>query len=187
MSIKSLILDSIKTKLEFLKNENQINLVEKAGYQMIKALKKGNKVFIAGNGGSAADAQHFAAELSGKFVKQRKGLPAIALTTNSSNITAIGNDFGYEQIFVRQLESLCNEGDIFLGISTSGNSTNIVKAMEYAQQRGLITVGLLGNSGGRLKNFCDFPIIVPSNNTQNIQESHIMLIHILCAIIDEAF
>lgn len=188
MKINKLILNSIKTKFRMLENEDKIKAIERISQIIIDGLKNGKKILIAGNGGSAADAQHFVAELAGKFVSlKRKGLPAIALTTNSSIVTAIGNDFGYDQIFIRQLEALGNRGDVFMGISTSGNSVNIINALRYAKENGLITMGLLGNNGGEMRHLCDFPFIVPSDNTQNIQEAHIMIIHIICQIIDDTF
>ena len=181
------MLKSIETKLKLLSDADFINEIEKTGSQMITALKLGRKILIAGNGGSAADAQHFAAELAGKFVHQRKGLPVISLTTNSSIITAIGNDFGYEHVFSRQIEGLGQPGDIFVGISTSGNSSNIIEAMEVAKNINMTTIGLLGNTGGRIKDLCDIQLIIPSSSTQHIQEAHIMIIHELCALIDNAF
>ena len=161
--------------------------LERIGNRIITALKLGRKVLIAGNGGSAADAQHFAAELAGKFVYERKGLPAMALTANSSIITAIGNDFGYEYVFSRQVEGFGQQGDIFVGISTSGNSQNLIQAMQSAKNIGLTTVGLLGKDGGSMKDLCDLKLVVPSHNTQHIQEAHIVIIHELCALIDNAF
>lgn len=185
--ISEQIFESIKAKLELLKGFEQIGNIQKAGEWIVDAFNGGNKLLIAGNGGSAADAQHFAAELAGRFVTERKGLPAIALTTNSSNLTAIANDFGYDEIFVRQLEAFGKPGDVFFGISTSGNSVNIIKAMKWARENGIRTIGLLGRDGGEAKINSDILIIVPSGNTQNIQEAHIMIIHIICAIIDEVF
>ena len=170
-----------------LKDYEQIREIKLAGEQIIKSFKNGNKLLIAGNGGSAADAQHFAAELVGRFMAEREGLPAIALTVNSSNLTAIANDFGYEQVFVRQLEALAKHGDIFFAISTSGNSENLIKALDWGRKNNLINIGLLGKGGGKIKNYCDISIIVPSDNTQNIQEAHIMIIHIICQMIDEVF
>ena len=181
------MLESIETKLKLALDKDFINEMEKTGSRMITALKMGRKILIAGNGGSAADAQHFAAELAGKFIHQRKGLPAISLTTNSSIVTAIGNDFGYEYIFSRQVEGLGQPGDIFVGISTSGNSVNVIRAMEMARNLEITTVGLLGNNGGKIKDMCDLKLIVPSSSTQHIQEAHIMIIHELCSMIDNAF
>ncbi len=187
-NIKRAIINSIETRLNLAKNSKAIENIELAGRFMVSALQRGNKILIAGNGGSAADAQHFAAELAGKFIhKDRKGLPAVALTTNSSIITAIGNDFGYEYVFSRQLEGLGARGDIFVPISTSGNSNNLVAALGIARQVGLKSIGLLGNDGGQMAAHCDLPIIVPSSSTQAIQETHILIIHIICEIVDNAF
>lgn len=186
--IKQAIIDSIETRFKVVKDEQLLRTIDYSGKMLISCLRGGNKILIAGNGGSAADAQHFAAELAGKFVhKNRKGLSAIALTTNSSITTAIGNDFGYEYVFSRQVEGLGKNGDIFVGISTSGNSNNLVLSCQMAKQLGIKTICLLGNDGGYIKPYCDLPIIVPSNNTQTIQECHIMIIHILCGIIDDYF
>ncbi len=186
-NLKRSILASIETKLRLVSDESFLLEIEKIGSRMITALKTGRKILIAGNGGSAADAQHFAAELAGQFVHKRKGLPVMALTTNSSVTTAIGNDFGYEHVFSRQVDGFGHKGDIFVSISTSGNSTNLIHAANTARNIELVNVGLLGKNGGHLKNYCDHALVVPSNNTQHIQESHIMIIHELCALIDEAF
>lgn len=140
----------------------------------------GGKIMIAGNGGSAADAQHFAAELVGRFNHNRQSLSAIALTTDTSNITAIGNDFGFDYIFSRQIEGLARSGDVFLGISTSGESKNIIQAAIACTKRGIKTIGLLGKGGGLVKDYVDIPIIVPSENTPKIQEMHITLLHFIC-------
>lgn len=185
-TLKSM-LASIETKLRIASDKEFLLELERVGGRIITALKLGRKVLIAGNGGSAADAQHFAAELAGKFIRERKGLPAIALTTNSSIVTAIGNDFGYEYVFSRQVEGLGRQGDIFVGISTSGNSKNIIRAMEAAKKMSITTVGLSGNNGGRMKDLCDLNLVVPSQSTQYIQEAHIMIIHEVCSLIDEAF
>jgi len=140
----------------------------------------GGKILIAGNGGSAADAQHFAAELIGRFNHNRQALSAIALTTDTSNLTAIGNDLGFENIFSRQIEALARHGDIFLGISTSGESKNIILAAIACAKRGITSIGLLGKGGGLIKDHVDMPIIVPSENTPKIQEMHITLLHFIC-------
>lgn len=187
VKISDQIFSSIQVKLDLLKDYEQIRNIKSAGREIIDGFNRGNKILIAGNGGSAADAQHFAAELAGRFVAERKGLPAIALTTNTSNLTAIGNDFGYDQIFIRQLEALAKPGDIFFAISTSGNSENLIKALEWGRNNNLVNIGLLGKGGGKIKEYCDVSIVVPSDNTQNIQEAHIMIIHIICQMIDEAF
>lgn len=184
--MKKIILESIDVKKKLLDNA-YLDIIERIGKITVDALKKGNKVIVAGNGGSAADAQHFAAELAGRFVKERKGLPSIALTTNTSNITAIGNDYGYDVVFSRQLEALGQDGDLFFGISTSGNSRNIVNAMQIAKKNNMLTIGLLGNGGGTIKDVSDISLIIPSNSVARIQECHIMVIHIICKMIDDAF
>ncbi|MBS1531277.1 MAG: D-sedoheptulose 7-phosphate isomerase [Bacteroidetes bacterium] len=154
---------------------------------MVSTLKNGNKVLLAGNGGSAADAQHIAAELSGRFVKERRALPGIALTTDTSALTSIANDYGYQHVFSRQVEALAGEGDLFIGISTSGNSQGILNALESAAKLGCKTLGLSGRNGGKMNGLCDLNIIVPSDVTARIQEMHILIGHILCKAVDEAF
>lgn len=181
------IIDEKIDSLNRFKEESYIVQLKKICQREIEALKSGNKILIAGNGGSAADAQHFAAELVGRFETERKGLPAIALTTDSSVLTSVGNDYSYDQIFSRQIEALAFPGDIFIGISTSGNSDNIVRAVEKAKKEGLFVIGLLGKDGGRLKDICDEALIVPSGKTARIQELHEMCIHIMCTFIDDAY
>lgn len=158
--------------------------INKVAETMIKALKAGNKIMVCGNGGSAADSQHFAAELSGRYKIDRKALRCVALTTDTSAITAIGNDFGFDFIFSRQVEALAKSGDILLAISTSGNSANILKAIDMAKSKNCIVVGLSGNDGGKMKNITDLNIIIPSSNTPRIQEMHLLIEHILCDIIE---
>jgi len=187
INIKKSILASIETNLKIVSDQEFLLELKRIANYMIACLRSKKKILIAGNGGSASDAQHFAAELAGQFVHKRKGLPVLALTTNSSITTAIGNDFGYEYVFSRQVEGLGHQGDIFVGISTSGNSLNLVHAMNAAKENGLITVGLLGRDGGQMGNLCDLRLIVPSQSTQHIQEAHIVIIHELCSLIDEAF
>lgn len=153
----------------------------------VAALKDGKKVLLAGNGGSAGDAQHIAAELTGRYVKERISLPGIALTVDTSALTAIGNDYGYDRVFARQLEGLGQPGDLFIGISTSGNSESILQAFEIAKQKGLKTLGLSGRDGGKMNGACDLNIIIPSNVTARIQEMHILIGHIICKAIDNAF
>jgi D-sedoheptulose 7-phosphate isomerase len=148
-------------------------------------MQKGGKLITFGNGGSAADAQHFAAELSGKFLKERKSFPAVALTTNSSSITAIGNDFDYSKVFSRQIEGLCSRNDFVVGISTSGNSQNVVEGIKKAKEIGAFTLGLTGREGGKLKNVADLCIKVKSDMTPIIQEVHIAIIHMICYSFDE--
>jgi D-sedoheptulose 7-phosphate isomerase len=161
--------------------------IEAACEMITTAIKNGNKVLLAGNGGSAADAQHIAAELSGRFVKERKALPGIALTTDTSAITAIANDYGYEFVFSRQLEALAQAGDLFIGISTSGNSEGILKAFESAKKVNCKTLGLSGRNGGKMNGLCDLNIVVPSDVTARIQEMHILIGHILCKAVDNEF
>jgi len=161
--------------------------IEKAANLCLNALKNNKKILIAGNGGSAADSQHFAAELTGRFKKERNSLPAIALTTDTSALTAIGNDYGFEYVFSRQLEGLGNRGDIFIGISTSGNSKNVIEAIKKAKEKNIKVITLLGKDGGKMKNLGDINIIIPSNETPRIQEMHIMILHMICQIIDEGF
>lgn len=150
----------------------------------VETFKNGNKVLICGNGGSASDAQHISAELVGRYKKERKGLPAIALTTDSSILTAVSNDYSYNYVFERQVEALANKGDLIIGISTSGKSENIINALKKAKELECKTLGLTGKGGGTMKNFCDYNLIVPSNDTPRIQEIHILFGHILCEIVD---
>jgi D-sedoheptulose 7-phosphate isomerase len=152
----------------------------------IKAcLHKGGKLILMGNGGSAGDAQHIAAELIGRFKKERKAMPAISLTVDTSSLTALGNDYGFDIIFERQLEALANKNDAVIGISTSGNSENVVRALKKANELGAETIGLLGNSGGKIKDIANLSIIIPSNDTARIQEVHITIGHIICELIEE--
>lgn len=163
------------------------NDVLSAAQKIVSAIKAGYKLIVAGNGGSAADAQHFVAEIVGRFQKERRGLPAIALSTNTSSITALANDYSYDEIFSRQLIAIGRAGDIFFGITTSGKSPNIVKALETSRKQGITTIALLGKGGGDCAAMCDFPIIVPHEVTARIQEVHILVIHTICGIIDDAF
>jgi D-sedoheptulose 7-phosphate isomerase len=158
--------------------------IERCAQLMCQALRQGNKILLMGNGGSAADAQHFAAELVGRFLKNRAALPAIALTTDTSIITAVANDFGYEQIFSRQVEALAVSGDVVVGISTSGNSANVQLALACAQQRECTTVALLGRDGGVIAPTVNLALTVAVNDTPRIQEVHVTLIHILCDLIE---
>jgi D-sedoheptulose 7-phosphate isomerase len=148
-------------------------------------LAHGNKVLLCGNGGSAADAQHIAAELTGRYKSERRGLPAIALTTDTSALTAIGNDYGYKRVFDRQVEALANKGDLLIGISTSGNSKNVNNALKVAKELGCRTIGLSGRDGGGMNNTCDVNVIVPSDDTPRIQEMHILIGHIMCQAVDD--
>lgn len=152
-----------------------------------QALKNRKKILLCGNGGSAGDAQHIAAEFTGRFVKERNGLPAIALTTDTSVLTAIGNDYGFEHVFRRQVDALAMEGDVLIGISTSGNSANVVSALNEGRKRGCRLIGLSGRNGGVMNEICDINVVVPSDITARIQEMHILIGHILCEIVDEEF
>jgi D-sedoheptulose 7-phosphate isomerase len=167
--------------------ENLSGDIETACRVIVSVLKDGKKVLIAGNGGSAADAQHIAAELSGRFVKERKALPGIALTVDTSALTAISNDYGYNHVFSRQVEALAQPGDLFIGISTSGNSQGILNAFETADKIGCKTLGLSGRDGGKMNGLCDLNIIIPSEVTARIQEMHILIGHILCKAVDDAY
>jgi len=158
--------------------------IAEAGQICASALHAGKRIYLCGNGGSAADAQHIAAELIGRFVGERRSLPAIALTTDTSALTAIGNDYGYEQVFSRQVEGLAEEGDVLIAISTSGNSTNILNAVQAAQERGSRVIGLSGKSGGDLHTAVDVSLVIPSDVTARIQEMHIVIGHLLCALIE---
>ena len=161
--------------------------IESAGELIVSTLKAGNKVLLFGNGGSAGDAQHIAAELTGRYKTERQALPAVALTTDTSAITAIGNDYGFDRIFDRQVEAIGKEGDLLIGISTSGNSRNVLRALAYGKDNGMNTLGLSGKGGGDMKNLCDINIIIPSDDTARIQEMHILIGHVLCGIIDGSF
>lgn len=167
----------------YLLSEAQ-NLI-KISQQLIHALKNGNKILLCGNGGSAADAQHIAAELAGRFNYDRDSLPAIALTTNTSSLTAIANDYGYEAVFAKQVQGLAKKGDVVIAISTGGNSPNVVLAIEEAKKKEAITIGFVGKQGGKLKELVDYIIHVPSNNTPRIQETHIFVGHIICSLVEE--
>lgn len=158
--------------------------IERCAQLMCQALKQGNKILVMGNGGSAADAQHFAAELVGRFLKNRKALPAIALTTDTSILTAVANDFGYEQVFSRQVEALASPGDVIIGISTSGKSVNVQNALDLASELGCKTVAFLGCDGGSIAVRVDQPLTVTVNETPYVQEVHLTLIHILCGLIE---
>lgn len=185
---------------EIIKNEFNLHLetitnvintmqgpLEEAAKLAVDTLKAGNKILLFGNGGSAADAQHIAAELTGRYKTERRGLPGIALTTDTSALTAIGNDYGYERIFDRQVESLANKGDLLLGISTSGNSKNVISAFRLGREMGCRILGFSGRDGGAMNEYCDVNLIVPSNDTPRIQEMHILFGHTICHIIDTAY
>jgi D-sedoheptulose 7-phosphate isomerase len=184
-TIRGTITDSIATKQRVLSDEQLLGQIAALGELCIAAFKRGNRVILAGNGGSAADAQHLAAEFVSRFEFDRPGLPALALTTDTSMLTAIGNDYGYEQLFKRQLQANGRAGDVFIGISTSGNSKNVLAALECCRAQQIIPIGLAG-SQGRISELCDICIRVPATSTARIQESHIMIGHILCGIVESA-
>ncbi|OEW13881.1 phosphoheptose isomerase [Campylobacter sp. BCW_6876] len=183
--IKGHFTDSILVKEQILKDENLITLIKNASLEVIKAYKNGNKTLLAGNGGSAADAQHIAGEFVSRFYFDRPGIASIALSTDTSILTAISNDYGYENLFARQVQAQGVKGDVFIGISTSGNSKNILKALDLCKQKGIISIGLSGASGGAMNELCDYCIKVPSTCTPRIQEAHILIGHIICAIVEE--
>ena len=183
--IKNQIKKSYETKQEIYKNEKLLDIIEQVAKKCVDLYKTDKKTMLAGNGGSAADAQHIAAELVGRYGFDRPSLASLALTTDTSNLTAIGNDYGYDKVFSRQLEGMGREGDIFIGISTSGNSQNIINAFKSAKEKNIITVALAGRDGGQMAKIADYAIVVPSNSTPRIQESHILIGHILCDIIEK--
>ena len=159
----------------------------KASTVVIDALKRGNKILLCGNGGSASDAQHISAELTGRYKTERKALAGIALTTDTSALTAIGNDYGYDRVFDRQVEALAREGDVLIGISTSGNSANVISALKLAKDMKCETIGFSGRDGGSMNEVCDINLVVPSDNTPRIQEMHILFGHTICHLVDESF
>lgn len=189
MNIQKIILSEIeKTQTVFAKIYSNASLVAELGKiseLAALAIKNGNKIMFCGNGGSASDSQHLAAELVGKLYEDRRALPAIALTADTSILTAVGNDYGYESVFSRQIEALGQQGDLLIGISTSGRSKNVLKAVEVAKSKGIITVGFLGENGRDLGAIVDYQINVPSSNTPNIQEAHIALGHIFCLLLEQ--
>ena len=185
--IKSIITKSIGVKEGILRDEELLKTIEKVVIELTLAFKAGNRVYFCGNGGSAADAQHLAAEFSGRFYKDRVALPAEALHCNTSYLTAVANDYGYEHVYSRLIEGIGQPGDVLIGLSTSGNSVNIIEAFKKAKHKAMITVGFTGASGGRMKDDCDFLINVPSTDTPRIQESHIMAGHIICELVEEQY
>lgn len=183
--IKKQIQQSYEIKKMILDNNNILNLIQQVASKIIDVYKNGNKILIAGNGGSAADAQHMAGEFVNRFYFDRPGLPALALTTDTSILTAIGNDYGFEKLFARQVQVNGQKGDLFIAISTSGNSANIINAIKICDVMGITTVGLTGKIGGTMSELCDYCIKVPSNETPRIQEIHLMIEHIICSIVEQ--
>ena len=185
--IKKIIAESISVKSMVLENEALLQRVEQIVTKMVTALQNGNRIYFAGNGGSAADAQHLAAEFSGRFYIDREALPAEALHCNTSYLTAVANDYSYDVVYARLIKGLGMKGDFLVGMSTSGNSTNIIKAFEVARERGIITVGMTGETGGGMAGLSDYLLNIPSKNTPRIQESHMLLGHIICELVEEKY
>ena len=183
MTIENLIKENRRV-IQNLLSDQGLASIEKAAGNIIGSLEAGGKVIVFGNGGSAADSQHMVAEFVGRFKKERRAIPAIALTTNTSTITALSNDYGYEISFKRQIEALAKKADIAIGISTSGMAKNVIDALREAKKRGLATIALAGKDGGKIKSIADLAIVVTSNNTPRIQEAHILIIHILCELVE---
>lgn len=185
--IKNIIAASVDVKQKVLQSEDLLSTVEKVIDVMTTALRNGKRIYFCGNGGSAADAQHLAAEFSGRFYTDRKALPAEALHCNTSYLTAVANDYSFDLIYARLIDGIGDRGDVLVGLSTSGNSANIVKAFEVSREKGIITVGFTGLSGGIMKNLSNYLINIPSTDTPRIQESHIMIGHIICQLVEENY
>ena len=185
--IISIIQASIDTKQQVLADKDLLLTIDACVNAIVKAFQNGNKVLFCGNGGSAADAQHLAAEFSGRFYKNRNALPAEALHCNTSYLTAVANDYSFDVVYSRLVEGLGNEGDVLVGLSTSGNSPNIVNAFNAAKEKQMINIGFTGDSGGKMKSISDFLINVPSSDTPRIQESHILIGHIICQLVEEQY
>ena len=185
--IKKIIQASIDTKQQVLQNAVLLETIKRIVDVIVQAFSDGKRVYFCGNGGSAADAQHLAAEFSGRFYTDRKALPAEALHCNTSYLTAVANDYSFDVIYSRMIDGIGQEGDVLVGLSTSGNSANIVNAFDTARQKKIITVGFTGESGGNLKSLCDYLINIPSTDTPRIQESHIMVGHIICQLVEEKY
>lgn len=183
--IKQLVQASIDVKLRVLKNESLLQTVERVANALVETLKKDGKILFAGNGGSAADAQHLSAELSGRFYHDREPLFAEALHVNTSYLTAVANDYSYDEVYSRLVKAKGRKGDVLVCLSTSGNSANILRALETAKKQGMTTVGFTGETGGKMKALCDLLVNVPSTDTPRIQESHILLGHIMCQLVEE--
>jgi D-sedoheptulose 7-phosphate isomerase len=185
--IKSIIQASIDTKQQVLENEALLKVIADVAGVIVTAFKNGNRVYFCGNGGSAADAQHLAAEFSGRFYADRKALPAEALHCNTSYLTAVANDYSFDDIYARLVDGIGQPGDVLAGLSTSGNSANIVKAFETAQQKNMVTIGFTGITGGQMKPLSDHLVNIPSTDTPRIQEAHILVGHIICQLVEEQY
>lgn len=183
--IEQALQDSIELKQRILQSSEWLEKIEQATYLIYEALKTGHKILFCGNGGSAADAQHLAAEFSGRFYFDREPLPSEALHCNTSYLTAVGNDYGYEQVYARMIRAVGNRGDVLAGLSTSGNSENIILAFETAKKKEMLTIGFTGEGGGRMKEYSDLLLPVPSKDTPRIQEVHITIGHILCELVEQ--
>jgi D-sedoheptulose 7-phosphate isomerase len=186
-SIQNIINASIQVKQALLSNDEMLTKIETVSNLITEAFRNGKKVLFCGNGGSAADAQHLAAEFSGRFYTDRDALPAEALHVNSSYMTAVANDYSYDVVYARLVKGIGNPGDVLIGISTSGNSKNIVEAIKVANEKGMITIGLTGEKGGTMKELCQFLFNVASNDTPRIQETHILIGHIICQLVEEKY
>lgn len=186
MRLKQAIQESIQVKQQILSDEKLLAQISSVVETIIKCIKEGHKVFFCGNGGSAADAQHLAAELSGRFYFDRAPLPAEAMHCNTSYLTAVANDYGYDEVYARMVTGSANAGDVLIGLSTSGNSTNIIKAFDVAKQKNIACVALTGATGGKMNGTVDFLLNVPSTDTARIQEAHIMIGHIICELVEAA-
>lgn len=184
--IRQQIEDSYQVKQKILNDKALVDLINEVAQKAIDTYKNGNKTLIAGNGGSAADAQHIAGEFVSRFYFDRPGLASMALTTDTSILTSIANDYGFERLFARQIQANGSSGDMFIAISTSGNSSNILEALKECQKKGIVTVGLTGETGGKMAELCDYCIKVPSSSTPRIQESHILIGHIICSVVEES-
>lgn len=185
--IKKIINASISVKQKILSDEKMLNQIRHVVDVIVTAFKEGKRVYFAGNGGSAADAQHLAAEFSGRFYTDRHALPAEALHCNTSYLTAVANDYSYDEIYARLIRGIAHPGDVLIGLSTSGNSGNIVKAFEAARKKNVITIGFTGESGGKMKDLSDYLFNIPSTDTPRIQESHILLGHIICELVENGY
>src|SRR5450755_2115230 len=185
--IKKIISASISVKQEILQDDMMLKTTQLVVDAIVKAFQTGNRVYFAGNGGSAADAQHLAAEFSGRFYTDRHALPAEALHCNTSYLTAVANDYSYDEIYARLIRGIANPGDVLIGLSTSGNSGNIVKAFEAARKKNVITIGFTGEGGGKMKELSDYLFNIPSSDTPRIQESHILLGHIVCELVENGY
>lgn len=183
--MKQRIKDSIEVKKRLLENEELLNSLEGLVNEIIDSIRNGHKLVLCGNGGSASDALHFAGEIVGRFIKERSAWPAVVLNADVATMTAIGNDYGYDDVFARQAQGHCQEGDVFIGISTSGNSENVLRAADMAKSRGCKTSALLGKDGGKIGKVVEYPLIIPCNTTARVQESHVLLIHIICELVEK--